>query len=185
VRQAGRGGGRARYLPARGGGRRGGGGGVVLLLLLLVGAGLLVWFLVSRGDGDSSQSGGSTTAAEGTITTSNGDDVLAAAADGSSGLAPLEDETVTARGAEVQSVVSDEAFWLGRGEAERVFVVVSTSEESPVHVNAGDRIDLSGVVRVLPVDFESRFGVTGDTGSSQLQSQGHYIEALSIQQSGS
>lgn len=159
---------------------------MILLLLLLVGAGLLVWFLVSRGDSSSEGTSASgAAAAEGAVTTSNGDDVLAAAAGGSAGLAPLEDETVTARGAEVESVVSDEAFWLGSGEGERIFVVISTSGESPLNVDAGDRVDLSGVVRVLPVDFESRFGVNGDSGSSQLESQGHYIEALSIQQAGS
>jgi hypothetical protein len=180
-----RGAGRPGYLPARGGRGRGGGAGIVILLLVLIGAGLLIWFLATRGDGgangSTAASGGA--AAEGNVTTSNGDDVLAAAANGSSALDPFEDETVRATGAEVQAVVSDQAFWIGRGEAERILVVASGTGDI-ANVSGGDRVDVSGVLRVLPLDFESRFGVSG-ADSSQLSDQGHYIEALSVQPAGS
>jgi hypothetical protein len=156
---------------------------VLLVLLLLVGAGLLIWFFISQGDDGASQDGGA--AAEGTLTTSEGTDVLAAASGGSEELAAFEDQTVRGQGVEVQSVISDEAFWLGGSEAQRVFVVSSGQGESPANVDAGDRVDVSGVVRVLPVDYEQRFGLSADEGSADLVSQGHYVEALSLTETGS
>lgn len=179
------GGRRARYLPPRGGQRRSGGGiGILVVVLLLVGAGLLIWFLVSRSDGGDSAAGEGTVA-EGTIQTDEGQDVLAAAGGGAEALAPFEDQTVRARGVGVESVVGEGAFWAGSDATRRVFVVVSGGEESAPGVEAGDRVDLSGIVRVLPVDFEQRFGVDAADGSADLQAQGHYIEALSVSEPGS
>jgi hypothetical protein len=176
---------RARYLPPRGGRRRGGGGiGILVVVLLLVGAGLLIWFLVSRGDGDGSTAGEGSVA-EGTIQTGDGQDVLAAAGGGAGALAPFEDQTVRAQGVDVQSVVGEDAFWAGSDPARRVFVVVSGVGDSVPDIAAGDRVDLSGIVRVLPVDFEQRFGVDAADGSADLQAQGHYIEALSVTEPGS
>jgi len=173
------------YLPARGGGgRRGGGIGILVVVLLLVGAGLLIWFLVSRGD-DGGSAAGDGSVAEGTIQTSEGQDVLAAAGGGAEALAPFEDQTVRGSGIEVQSVVGDESFWAGSDPTQRVFVVVTGGGESAPAIDAGDRVDLSGIVRVLPVDFEQRFGVDAANGSADLQGQGHYIEALSVSESGS
>lgn len=174
------------YLPPRGGGRRRGGGGlgILVVVLLLVGGGLLIWFLVSRGD-DSGPAAGDGSVAEGTIQTDEGQDVLAAAGDGSEALAPFEDQTVRGSGIEVQSVVGDGSFWAGSDPARRVFVVVAGGGESAPAIGGGDRVDLSGVVRVLPVDFEQRFGVDAEGGSADLQAQGHYIEALSVSEPGS
>jgi hypothetical protein len=155
-----------------------------VVLLLLVGGGLLIWFLVSRGDEGGSASGDGSVA-EGTIRTSEGQDVLAAASGGAEALAPFEDQTVRAEGVEVQSVVGDESFWAGSGPAQRLFVVVTGGAESAPAIDAGDRVDLSGIVRVLPVDFEQRFGVDAANGSADLQTQGHYIEALSVSEPGS
>jgi hypothetical protein len=153
-----------------------------VVLLLLVGGGLLIWFLLSRGD-DGGSAAGEASVAEGTIETSEGQDVLAAAGGGAEALAPFEDQTVRGSGIEVQSVVGDESFWAGSDPARRVFVVVTGGESASV-IDAGDRVDLSGIVRVLPVDFEQRFGVDAN-GSAELQGQGHYIEALSVSESGS
>jgi hypothetical protein len=181
---------RPRYLPARGGGggggRRGGGGGVLAVIVLLVIAGLVVWFVVSRSNGDTGASGSSASGAgEGTIVTSDGHDVLGASSGGADALAPYEDETVTGQGVEVQSVVSPQAFWVGPTQAQELFVYVSSGQNDEAAVHAGDRVDFGGVVRVLPVDFESRFGVTSSSGSAQLQDQGHYIEALTVTPAGS
>jgi hypothetical protein len=154
------------------------------VVLLLVGAGLLIWFLVSRGN-DGGSAAGDGSVAEGTIQTSEGQDVLAAAGGGADALAPFEDQTVRAQGVEVESVAGDEAFWAGSDPARRVFVVVSDGAQSAPDIEAGDRVDLSGIVRVLPVDFEERFGVDAADGSADLQGQGHYIEALSVSEPGS
>ena len=155
-----------------------------MVLLLLVGGGLLIWFLVSRGD-DGGSAAGEASVAEGTIQTSEGQDVLAAAGGGTEALAPFEDQTVRGSGIEVQSVVGDEAFWAGSDPARRIFVVVTGGGESAPAIDAGDRIDLSGIVRVLPVDFEQRFGVDAANGSADVRGQGHYIEALSVSEPGS
>jgi hypothetical protein len=155
-----------------------------VVVLLLIGAGLLIWFLMSRGDGGDSGAGEGGVA-EGTIQTGDGQDVLAAAGGGAEALTPFEDQTVRAQGVEVQSVAGDEAFWAGSDTARRVFVVVAGGGESAPDVDAGDRVDLSGIVRVLPVDFEQRFGVDAADGSGDLQGQGHYIEALSVSEPGS
>jgi hypothetical protein len=157
------------------------------VVVLLVVAGLVIWFLVSHSGSDN---GGATAAAsgsgaaEGTLVTSDGNDVLAASSGGSSSLAPFEDETVTGQGVKVESVVSPQAFWVGPTNAQEVFVYVSSSQTNAA-VHAGDRVDLGGVVRVLPVDFEARFGVTSANGSAQLQDEGHYIEALTVTPAGS
>jgi hypothetical protein len=156
----------------------------VVVVLLVVGAGLLIWFLVARGD-DGSSAAGEGSVAEGTIQTDEGQDVLAAAGGGAAALAPFEDQTVRARGVEVESVAGDEGFWAGSDPGRRVFVVVSDGAQSAPDIEAGDRVDLSGIVRVLPVDFEERFGVDAAAGSADLQAQGHYIEALSVSEPGS
>jgi hypothetical protein len=157
----------------------------VVVVLLLVGGGLLIWFLVSRGD-DGASASGDGSVAEGTIQTGEGQDVLAAASGGSEALAPFEDQTVRGSGIEVQSVAGDGgAFWAGSDSARRVFVVVSDGVQPAPDIPAGDRVDLAGIVRVLPVDFEQRFGVDAADGSADLQGQGHYIEALSVSESGS
>jgi hypothetical protein len=154
------------------------------VVLLLVGAGLLIWFLVSRGD-EGGSAAGDGSVAEGTIQTSEGQDVLGAAGGGADALTPFEDQTVRAEGVEVQSVAGAGAFWAGSDPARRLFVVVSDGAQPAPDIHAGDRVDLAGIVRVLPVDFEQRFGVDAANGSADLQGQGHYIEALSVSESGS
>ena len=140
---------------------------------------------MSRGD-EGGSAAGEGSVAEGTIQTSEGQDVLAAAGGGAEALAPFEDQTVRAEGVEVQSVAGAGAFWAGSDPARRVFVVVSrTARSRRPTIHAGDRVDLAGIVRVLPVDFEQRFGVDAANGSADLQGQGHYIEALSVSESGS
>jgi hypothetical protein len=84
----------------------------------------------------------------------------------------------------VQSVVSDEGFWVGASSAERVFVFLTESArgtgESPFQVRAGQRVDLTGSLDRLPSGGASALGVTDAEGSTQLESQGAYVAATRV-----
>jgi hypothetical protein len=131
-------------------------------------------------DGGGDRGTGTSPAASSTLTA--GDvSLLPVPADG---LAPLVGAEVTGRNVEVQSVVGDEAFWVGDGEENRLLVVLSeeargTGGESPFEVVAGQRIDLTGEVVTLggpPSDL----GLDSDEGSDTLVEQGGYVVATSI-----
>ena len=99
------------------------------------------------------------------------------------GLAALAGQTVTGQGVLVESVVGDEAFWVGSSATDRVLVHLSeqartAAGESPFQVAAGQRVDLEGVLQ--PLAAASEFGVDEAEGAAQLQSIGHYIEATRI-----
>jgi len=53
---------------------------------------------------------------------------------------------VTGQAIEVQSVPTDEGFWVGPDEAHRVFVELKTSGESSVAVRAGQTVSFTGRV---------------------------------------
>lgn len=182
---------RPRYLPDRGtpygrGGpryRRGragsgiGAGAVILGVVLLIGLGLLLWWFLSQGDdyGTVSQATGATT----TVTTTDGQDVLAATAE-SGALAALENQTVSGNDAEVVAVAGERGFWAGAGGEEHVFVLMTDEVASTEDVAPGDTLDFSGILRVLPADYQSRFGIDDQQGAARLLEQGYFIEALSV-----
>jgi len=98
--------------------------------------------------------------------------------------AQLNGQPAEGRSVPVQSVVADEGFWVGQSEQSRAFVFLSPQArskpgESPFQVKAGQRIDLTGVVKPVPADL-TPFGVDQAEGSGQLRSQGHYVEATSV-----
>jgi len=98
--------------------------------------------------------------------------------------AQLNGQAAEGRGVTVQSVVSDEGFWVGSSEANRAFVFLSPQArtkagESPFQVRAGQVVDLSGVVKPVPVDL-TPFGVDQAEGAPQLRSQGGYVEATTF-----
>ncbi len=98
--------------------------------------------------------------------------------------AQLNGQPVEGRSVTVQSVVADEGFWVGQSEQSRAFIFLSPEArskpgESPFQVQAGQRVDLTGVVRPVPADI-TPFGVDQAEGSGQLRSQGHYVEANSV-----
>lgn len=86
-------------------------------------------------------------------------------------------ESKTAQGASVnvQSVVGDEAFWVGSSASDRVLVHLEISQESPFKVKVGDKVTLTG--RVKPVDDSTpgQLGVTDTEGAALLKKEGEYI----------
>ena len=164
-------GGRRRFGGGYGGGRRrGGGAGAIIAVLLLVALGVVLFlFLRNRGE----DTAGGTGTAAGTVIAGEQDLLEIASQEGE--LATYENQTVEADSVPVESVVSDQGFWVGEGE-DRLFVYTTAAAE----VQEGQEVSFSGSLRVLPVDFETRFNLTGDD-AEQLQGQGHYIEAGAVQ----
>ena len=112
---------------------------------------------------------------QGTVT-SRGTPILPAPAEG---LGAYADEGAQARSVAVESVVADEGFWVGTSETERLFVFFAADNagtESRVQVEEGQTISFDGVVKTLPQDFASAFGMEPAEGVDQLRQQGHYIE---------
>jgi hypothetical protein len=98
--------------------------------------------------------------------------------------AQLNGQAVEGRGVTVQSVVADEGFWVGSSEQSRAFVFLTPQArmragESPFQVRAGQRVDLTGVVKPVPADI-TPFGVDRIEGADQLRAQGYYVEANSV-----
>jgi hypothetical protein len=92
-------------------------------------------------------------------------------------LAAYADQPAEATSAPVESVVSDEGFWVGTSAEDRIFVrLVTGGAESPVQVEAGRPISFSGTVTTNPPDVETAFGVTAAEGAALLTQQGHHIE---------
>jgi hypothetical protein len=125
---------------------------------------------------------GADTAGGGSLT-ANGEDLLAAASGGS--LAERAGQAVTGT-AKVESVVSDEGFWVGSSAEDRVFVFLTpearqSQGESGFQVTAGQTVSLEGALTALQESPEVAEGVTADEGADQLTSQGAYVRAESVE----
>ena len=120
--------------------------------------------------------------AGGATLTANGEDLLAAAAGG--GLAARAGQAVTGS-ATVESVVSDEGFWVGSSAEDRVFVFLTpearqSQGESGFQVTAGQTVQLEGAMTALEETPEVTEGVESAEGADQLSSQGAYVRAESV-----
>ena len=81
----------------------------------------------------------------------------------------------------VESVPSDEGFWIGSKDA-RVFVrlIIPVREESPVRIEAGERVTFTGTLRRHEPGFARRQGVTKMEGAGELRrSPQHIVVSLS------
>lgn len=101
------------------------------------------------------------------------------------GLAPLATSAVSGTAVPVESVVSDEGFWVGASASERVFVVLTPEArggagESPFQVQAGQQLNLAGTLVPLPAAGAGALGVEADEGADQLASQGHLVQATQV-----
>lgn len=129
-------------------------------------------------DADGTATGG--TATDGTLSAA-GMNLLSASSSGGD-LAQYEGESVEGRAVPVESVVSDEGFWVGNSTEERLFVFLDLEDESGPDVDAGDMVDLSGTVTATPDGFAESLGVTDEEGALQMEQQGNYIEATQIEE---
>ena len=175
------GGARPRYMPRRGG-RSGTGASFLGVIVVLAILGVVLWlFLRSGGAGSSTESttssNGGATSSSATVE-SNGTDLLGLAANGtSSDFEPYENQTVQATNVPVEATVGNGVFWIGTSSENRLLVVSNGSAPS---VNPGDVVSIDGTLRVLPVDFATRYGVSDSTDQSDLQRTGHYVAADQI-----
>ncbi len=121
------------------------------------------------------------TAAAATLT-ANGEGLLAAAGGGS--LTGRAGQAVTGT-ATVESVVSDEGFWVGSSAEKRVFVFLTpgarqSQGESGFQVTAGQTVHLEGTMTALQGSPEVAEGVTTDEGRRQLDTQAAFISADAV-----
>jgi hypothetical protein len=174
-------------MPSRG--RRGGGFPLIAGIILLVIIGVVLWlFLRSGGAGGSvNDNGGGVATSQlgggaGTLT-ANGNDLFAIAQNGdSAAFSQYENLPVHADNVPVQAVVGDGTFWVGASDDGRMLVVVNPDQSgSAPTVSSGDSVTLDGTLRVLPVDFASRYGISDSTDQSLLQREGHYIDATRVE----
>jgi hypothetical protein len=133
------------------------------------------------GPGAATPGGAPAAAAPGSLTagtdrTGGAVSLFAAAAPGGRGLPSLLGQTATGRAVRVQSVPADEGFWIGTGETERVWVQLTSDDESPVAIAEGALLDLSGPVVGHGADFARKAGVTAQEGAEQLTRQAAHLE---------
>jgi hypothetical protein len=90
-------------------------------------------------------------------------------------------DPVRAQGVRVQQVTSDEGFWVGTSPRDRVWVQLTGTRESVVHIRRGDRVSFIGQMVKHPPEFASRAGVTGREGARLLNQQGYHVQVRADQ----
>jgi len=97
------------------------------------------------------------------------------------GLAEFAGGAAEGQSVPVQSVVSDDGFWVGSSETDRLFVFLDIGEaEPPPPLELGEPISISGTLEPAPADPETEFGIRAEDGLAQLMEQGYYLRVLSI-----
>lgn len=89
---------------------------------------------------------------------------------------PPAPPAVTLRGLVVESVPADTGFWATTTGADRVWVKLILTGRSPIPVQAGERLDVTGVVVPHGPDFAAREGVTTAPDAELLTRQGSHVE---------
>ena len=86
-------------------------------------------------------------------------------------LTKFANQQATGKGLNVVSVVSDQAFWAGRGKAQRLLVVINPKGEAPPKVQGGQTVSFSGQV----LANEGDYGVTVPDETALLARHGHHV----------
>lgn len=99
---------------------------------------------------------------------------------GAADLSTYTGQSAVGRAAKVQSVPSDEGFWVGTGEQDRIWIqLTGTGGESDYKVKQGDGIDFTGTVAKAAEGFADTVGLTEAEGAAQLTEQGYYVSVPS------
>ena len=94
-------------------------------------------------------------------------------------LTQYQGQAVTGESVPVESVVSDEGFWVGTSEQDRVFLLLARDAESPFKVRAGESVTVAdGSLRPVTGTVP---GLTASEGDAQLRSQGAYVEVSQLE----
>lgn len=91
------------------------------------------------------------------------------------GMGPTTGKTVVAEGAPVLAVPVDEGFWIAADDGGRLWVQLTGSGESPVHVVVGAKVTFVGKVVAHGPDLAGRIGVSG-ADARELTAQGYHVE---------
>lgn len=102
---------------------------------------------------------------------------ITGAAGPSGELTALVGRPVSAQGVPVESVPSDEGFWIGSSPTDRVFVQLTVPPgESPYQVQAGQLVTFSGAMAANAPGYAEQIGVTAEEGADQLTREAAHIE---------
>jgi RNA polymerase sigma factor (sigma-70 family) len=82
---------------------------------------------------------------------------------------------IKARNVRVQSVPSNEGFWIG-STGDRIWVELTGPGESRSHIETGDRVSFTGRVARNGDGFARRVGVTRSEGAAELKAEEEHIE---------
>ena len=87
-----------------------------------------------------------------------------------------EGQEATGQAVRVQSVPSDEGFWVGTSEQNRLWVQLSgVRGESDYQVAKDDTVDFTGVVTRTPSGFAADKDVTTQEGGDQLTTRDFHL----------
>jgi hypothetical protein len=98
------------------------------------------------------------------------------AAHGEQGLIDFVGQTATGYAVPVQSVDADEGFWVGPSATDRVWVQLTSNNESTITITAGELLNLSGPVVSHGADYAGKAGVTAEEGADQLTREAAHLE---------
>ena len=94
-------------------------------------------------------------------------------------LAALKGTYVFARNARVQSVVGDEAFWIGGGGVNRLLVhIQENGGESRAQIRRGSRVSFVGSMAPNRPGIAAEYGLVASEGARLLRRQGVHVEVL-------
>ena len=135
----------------------------------------------TSGDAGGAASSGTLGGAAAPGTLSAGSTNLLPIAGSGGNLGGYEGQAVEGNGVMVQSVVGDEAIWIGNSPEERVFAWLNLQGESGPDIDAGDHINLSGTVKPVSSGLAQDLGVTTTEGADHLEQQGSYVEVTQVE----
>jgi hypothetical protein len=102
---------------------------------------------------------------------------LAGAAGPSGELTALVGRPVAAQGVAVESVPSDEGFWIGTSPTDRVFVQLTVPPgESPFQVQPGQLVAFTGTLAANAPGYTEQAGVTAEEGADLLNREAAHID---------
>ena len=88
----------------------------------------------------------------------------------------LAGRPVQVRSAVIESVPADEGFWIQDGSGGRIWVQLTTHDESAIEIRAGERVTFDGVLVETPEAFPTQVGAEPPEGAAELVPGGAHIE---------
>ena len=83
---------------------------------------------------------------------------------------------VEGRSLQVVALAGRDAFWAGRGKAQRILVKMRLKGGSPPKITLGQKVGFIGLLTAAPADAGA-LGVSSSADKAQLAKQGAYVDA--------